>query len=116
VHEAIPKMLDAIKRKDIASIGELAELDTLLLHGITMTGIDQLFLWRPETVQIILAVKQMRKDGMDCHFSIDTGATVYVNSPLDQTNEVRKILNALGMKTLACHVGDEAKVVQQHLF
>lgn len=116
VHEAIPKMLDAIKKNDITRIGELAELDTLLLHGITMTGIDQLFLWRPETVQIILAVKQMRRDGLDCHFSIDTGATVYVNSPLDQTNEVRKILNALGMKTLACHVGDEAKVVSKHLF
>jgi phosphomevalonate decarboxylase len=116
VHEAIPKMLQAIEKKDLQRIGELAELDTLLLHGITMTGIDQLFLWRPETVQIILAVKEMRRDGLECHFSIDTGATVYVNSPLDQTKEVKQRLDGLGMKTLECHVGDEAKVVSQHLF
>jgi phosphomevalonate decarboxylase len=50
VKEAIPKMERAIRERDFKKIGELAELDTLLLHGITMTGIDQLFLWRPETV------------------------------------------------------------------
>ena len=88
--EAIPKMESAIREKDIFRIGELAELDTLLLHGITMTGIDQLFLWRPETVKVILEVKEMRKAGLNCHFSIDTGATVYVNSPLDQLKEVQE--------------------------
>ena len=116
VREAIPKMERVIREKDLKQIGELAELDTLLLHGITMTGIDQLFLWRPETVQIILAVKEMRRTGLECHFSIDTGATVYVNCPLHQIKEVKKGLEPLGMGILECHVGDEAKVVGQHLF
>jgi phosphomevalonate decarboxylase len=116
VAEAIPKMESAIREKDIFRIGELAELDTLLLHGITMTGIDQLFLWRPETVKVILEVKEMRKAGLNCHFSIDTGATVYVNSPLDQLKEVQGRIEALGMDTLSCHVGDEAKIVNDHLF
>ncbi|OPY31202.1 MAG: hypothetical protein A4E32_01652 [Methanomassiliicoccales archaeon PtaU1.Bin124] len=116
VRQTIPLMVRAIKDKNLTRIGELAELDTLLLHGITMTGIDQLFLWRPETVQIILAVKEMRKSGLDCHFSIDTGATVYVNSPLEQMKDVRQGLEPLGMNILDCHVGDEAKVVKQHLF
>jgi phosphomevalonate decarboxylase len=116
VKEAIPKMESAIREKDIFRIGELAELDTLLLHGITMTGIDQLFLWRPETVKVILEVKEMRKAGLNCHFSIDTGATVYVNSPLDQQKEVRERIEALGMRTLLCRVGDEAKIVSEHLF
>jgi phosphomevalonate decarboxylase len=109
-------MESAIRERDIFRIGELAELDTLLLHGITMTGIDQLFLWRPETVKVILEVKEMRKAGLNCHFSIDTGATVYVNSPLDQLKEVQGRIEALGMDTLNCHVGDEAKIVSDHLF
>lgn len=116
VHDVIPKMVQAIKDRDIERIGELAELDTLLLHGITMTGIDQLFLWRPETVQVILAVRQMRSEGMECHFSIDTGATVYVNSPLDRMREVSARLDGLGMRTLECHVGDESRIVEEHLF
>lgn len=116
VKDAIPRMETAIREKDIFRIGELAELDTLLLHGITMTGIDQLFLWRPETVKVILEVKEMRKSGLNCHFSIDTGATVYINSPLDQLAEVKRRISAIGIETLECHVGDEAKVVNHHLF
>ena len=81
-----------------------------------MTGVDELFLWRPETVSIILEVKRMRKEGLECYFSIDTGATVYVNSRLEDTGEVAKRIEALGIKVLKCHVGDEAKAVGDHLF
>ena len=51
-----------------------------------MTGVDELFLWRPETVSIILEVKKMRAEGW-CYFSIDTGATVYVNSRLEDSRK-----------------------------
>ena len=54
VPSAIEKMKRAIAAKDLKAIGQLAELDTLLLHSITMTGLDQLFLWRPETVAVIM--------------------------------------------------------------
>jgi phosphomevalonate decarboxylase len=116
VPTAITKMRDAIEARDLRAIGQLAELDTLLLHGITMTGVDQLFLWRPETVSVIMEVRKMRQEGMLCHFSIDTGATVYVNSQLDDVPEVRRRIEALGIKTLACTVGDEAHTTSRHLF
>jgi len=116
VEDAIPQMEGAIRSRNFEQIGKLAELDTLLLHGITMTGVDELFLWRPETVSIILEVKKMRKEGLECYFSIDTGATVYVNSRLEDTGEVAKRIEALGINVLKCHVGDEAKVVGDHLF
>ena len=116
VKEVIPKMEGAIRSGNFEQIGKLAELDTLLLHGITMTGVDELFLWRPETVSIILEVKRMRKQGLECYFSIDTGATVYVNSRLEDTEEVAKRIEDLGIKTLRCHVGNEAEVVHDHLF
>lgn len=116
VHDAIPQMEGAIRSRDFEQIGRLAELDTLLLHGITMTGLDELFLWRPETVSIILEVKKMRAEGLHCYFSIDTGATVYINSRLEDIEEVARRIDALGIKTLKCHVGDEAMVVHDHLF
>jgi phosphomevalonate decarboxylase len=116
VEDAIPHMEGAIRSRNFEQIGKLAELDTLLLHGITMTGVDELFLWRPETVSIILEVKRMRKEGLECYFSIDTGATVYINSRLEHIEEVARRIEDLGIKTLKCHVGDEAKVVRDHLF
>ena len=81
-----------------------------------MTGVDELFLWRPETVSIILEVKKMRNEGLRCYFSIDTGATVYVNSRLEDSPEVAKRIGALGIKVMSCHVGDEARIVHTHLF
>lgn len=116
VVEALDKMERAIYARDIDRICSLAETDTLLLHGITMTGIDELVLWRPETVKVILEVKQMRQDGLPAYFSIDTGATVYINCRLEQVNEVRGRIERLGLETLRCTVGGEAKLVPEHLF
>ncbi len=116
VAEAIDKMEKAIYARDIDRVCSLAETDTLLLHGITMTGIDELILWRPDTVKVILEVKKMRSDGLPAYFSIDTGATVYVNCPLDRVKEVRERVQALGIETIACSVGGSASIVQEHLF
>ena len=113
---ALENMEKAIAARDLDRIGELAEMDTLLLHGITMTGIDKLILWRPETVKVILEVRAMRQEGIRCYFSIDTGATVYVNSHLDDIPKIKKRIEGLGIRTLECHVGDSARVVEEHLF
>ncbi|MDD1769519.1 MAG: diphosphomevalonate decarboxylase [Methanomassiliicoccales archaeon] len=116
VVEALDKMEKAIYAHDLNRICSLAETDTLLLHGITMTGIDELVLWRPDTVKVILEVRQMRSEGLRTYFSIDTGATVYVNSPLDERSEVRSRIEMLGIETIDCHVGGPATLVDDHLF
>jgi phosphomevalonate decarboxylase len=118
--EYVPTVLErmerAIRAGDAEEIGRLAEADTLLLHGITMTGSDSMVLWRPETVRVILEVQAMRREGIQCHFSIDTGATVYVNTNRKDAGAVRKRIAALGLETIPCTVGGPAALVQEHLF
>jgi phosphomevalonate decarboxylase len=116
VVEALDKMEKAIFARDIDRVCSLAETDTLLLHGITMTGIDELILWRPDTVKVILEVKKMRQEGLLAYFSIDTGATVYINSRMKDVREVRSRVEALGIETTECSVGGEAKLVREELF
>ncbi len=116
VPKAIDKMEEAIRKGNVDQIGSLAETDTLLLHGITMTGIEGMILWRPETVKIILEVKAMRKEGIPCYFSIDTGATVYINVHKKDLDLVRSRIVGLGIPTIDCHVGGEARTVNDHLF
>jgi phosphomevalonate decarboxylase len=106
----------AIRSGDGAEIGRLAESDTLLLHGITMTGSENMILWRPDTVRIILEVQAMRREGVPCYFSIDTGATVYVNTDSKSLPMVRRRIAALGIETIDCSVGGAARVVDEHLF
>lgn len=116
VHEALAEMENAIRRRDIRRIGMLAERDSLILHGITMTSIDEMMLWRPETVKVILEVRKMREEGQPAYFSIDTGATVYVNTLPSDVGKVEDRIRALGIKTITCGVGGSARVTDEHLF
>jgi phosphomevalonate decarboxylase len=116
VHGALAEMESAIKKRDIDRVGILAERDSLILHGITMTGLDEMILWRPETVKVILEVRKMREEGLPAYFSIDTGATVYVNTHPSRTDEVEGRIKGLGIETLKCGVGGSARVVRDHLF
>lgn len=112
----IDKMELAIRQGEVGRIGELAERDTLLLHGITMTGAREMLLWRPETMSVILKVRNMRERGIPAFFSIDTGATVYVNTFPDRVKEVRAEIEDLGVETIECRVGGAAREVKDHLF
>jgi len=116
VHESLAEMENAIKRKDIRRIGMLAERDSLILHGITMTSVDEMFLWQPDTVKVIQEVRAMRADGIPAFFSIDTGATVYVNTEPKRVKAVEQRIKRLGIGTITCGVGGGAKTVDKHLF
>lgn len=116
----MPRMLAemelAIRKGDVGKICQLAEKDTLMLHGITMTGSAEMMLWRPETLRVILQVKRLRQEGLPAFFSIDTGATVYVNTFSDRVEEVENRISEVGVDTMRCWVGGPAKVVEEHLF
>ena len=116
VHGALAEMENAIRKRNIEKIGILAERDSLILHGITMTSIDEMMLWRPETVKVILEVRKMRSEGLPAFFSIDTGATVYVNTKPKHVREIEGRIKDLGIETIRCGVGGCAKTTQKHLF
>jgi phosphomevalonate decarboxylase len=73
-------------------------------------------LWQPDTLRVILAVRRLREKGVPAFFSIDTGATVYVNTVPDQADRVRQAIDELGIQTLSCTVGGPAKLVEDPLF
>ena len=112
----IAEMELAIRRRDIGAICALAERDTLMLHGITMTGTSEMVLWQPDTLRVILAVRKMRDDGVPAFFSIDTGATVYVNTFPEKTDEVQRRIEDLGIRTIPCTVGGAARLTDDHVF
>jgi len=112
----IAEMELAIRKRDIGAICALAERDTLMLHGITMTGTGEMVLWQPDTLRVILAVRRMRESGIPAFFSIDTGATVYVNTVPERAEDVRRGIEDLGIQTIPCHVGGPARLTQDHQF
>ncbi|TLZ67127.1 MAG: diphosphomevalonate decarboxylase [Methanobacteriota archaeon] len=112
----IAEMELAIRNRDVGAICALAERDTLMLHGITMTGTGEMVLWQPDTLRVILAVRRLREQGVPAFFSIDTGATVYVNTVPDHADRVRKTIDELGIETMSCTVGGPTRLVDEPLF
>jgi phosphomevalonate decarboxylase len=112
----VAEMELAIRNRDVGTICSLAERDTLMLHGITMTGTREMVLWQPDTLRVILAVRRLREAGVPAFFSIDTGATVYVNTFPDHVDEVSRSIEELGMETIRCTVGGPARLDDRPLF
>jgi len=110
-------MKDAIRKGDIATIGRLAEEDSLNLHASTMTGKDHMVLWEPQTVCLIKEVRKMRGEGILAWYSIDTGPSVFVNTFSDYVETVTDRLRELDFQNiLVGKVGGRPFLSTKHLF
>lgn len=119
----LPAVLDAMRRalakRDPVRVMELAEQDTLNLHAITLTMPQALLAWRGVTVEVMHAVRALRRNlKIPVYFSIDTGATTYVNTLPKHEGEVRAALEkaAPGAQILPLEVGPAATTTSEHLF
>lgn len=117
VAKIIRKMKEAIETGDVATIGRLAEEDTLNLHASTMTGKAHMVLWEPETIRVIKAVQKMRHEGIPCWYSIDTGPSVFVNTFTDYLENVSERLYELNCSNIiVSRVGGNPFLSNKHLF
>ena len=117
VTKIIKTMENAIKTGDIATIGKLAEEDSLNLHATTMTGKAHMVLWEPETVRMIREVQKMRREGIPAWYSIDTGPSVFVNTFAEYVKKVADRLRRLGCSSvITSNVGGGPFLSSKHLF
>jgi len=116
VKNVVDDMRQAIIKSDFSTLGMMAEKDTLSLHAVTMTGNNAPLYWQPQTLMVMHEVRKMRAEGLECYFSIDTGATVYINSRPADRDAVEKRIAALGVQTEVGQVGGAAQLVSEHLF
>jgi len=112
------QMLRAIQKGDIDEIGRLAELESLSLHAVTMTGPEGLVLLAPETIHVIQQVRMMREtDHVPVWFSLDTGPSVYLNTHAEFVDALsRDIERNVNVKVLKSRVGGAAYRMTEHLF
>lgn len=111
------KMKRAIRLGDTATIGALAEEDTLNLHAITMTGSSHMVLWEPDTLHIMKEVIRMREEGIPAWYSMDTGPSVFVNTQRKNASRIAERFTEMGFKDVtASAVGERPSLTRKHLF
>jgi phosphomevalonate decarboxylase len=108
----------ALTARDLSAIGAVAERDTLSLHAITMTSNSGRITWRPATIAVMEAVRQLRESGVPAHFSIDTGATAYINTDADHESQVADAVRDIDgvAEVLLLRPAGPAHLVDDHLF
>ena len=111
--EKIPEMIEAIKAKDFTKVGQLAETDCLQMHKVMQTSKPEINYWKPETLQLMDKVRDLRGKSINCYFTIDAGPNVKIlclQKDIDAI--ICQIRECCAAKCLACSIGDD--VVLQH--
>ena len=113
VHGELAELRGALYEDDFERTFSLAERDSLSLAATTMTGPDGWVYWRPETLRIFDTVRDLREEGVPAYFSVDTGASVYVNVEEGYEERVERAISDLGVETRVWEVGGPAEELDE---
>jgi diphosphomevalonate decarboxylase len=76
-----PRRLDdcreAILSKDFERLAMIAEQDSNMMHAVMMTSSPPLMYWAKETLSIMHAISNWRREGIEVFYTIDAGSNVH---------------------------------------
>jgi len=114
VDSMIATMRQALSRKDVPTVCQLAEEDTLNLHAITMTSRSRMVLWEPQTLIVLREVLRLREKGVPCWYSMDTGPSVFVNTLGQYADEVHASIEDLDAgPVIRSRVGGPPRIIHE---
>ncbi len=118
VNEDLKKVRQGILNKNFTQVGETAEYNCLKMHATMITTKPPIIYWNPATMEIIHLVRALREEGIECYFTIDAGPNVKVMCMDKDANELKKRLEELNgvQEAIICQPGDEAQIINEHLF
>lgn len=113
--DEIIECIAAAQRGDWRTIGQFAELDSMRLHGVTMSGSREhkLIGWEPENIAIFRMCDALRSQGVPVYASTDTGPTVVLITHRDHEDAVVAAVEALGLglETVRGRIGGPAHLI-----
>jgi len=114
IHGQIAEMRDTLRAGEFRQAFDLAERDSLSLAATTMTGPAGWVYWQPRTIEIFNAVRELRTGAeIPVYFSVDTGASVYVNTTAEHVDRVERAIADCGVDTRRWTVGGPARVLDE---
>ncbi|MCT7738550.1 MAG: diphosphomevalonate decarboxylase, partial [Lactobacillus iners] len=81
-----------IKNNNFTRLGELSELSANEMHSLNLTAMQSFSYFQPTTITIMNLVRNLRKNGIECYYTIDAGPNVKI---LCQDKNVEDICKAI---------------------
>ena len=91
----LSSMREAILSADLARIGTLAESNCLRMHAVMLGCVPPLLYWNAATLEVMLAVRALRKEGRGAWFTIDAGPQVKVLCAAAEADAIEARLQTL---------------------
>ncbi|MBC8183305.1 diphosphomevalonate decarboxylase [candidate division KSB1 bacterium] len=109
----IDEMRSAIYNKDFQKLGELAEFSCLKMHGLVMSSRPGLLYWNGTTIEVIHAIKELRRRGTAVYFTIDAGPQVKAICLPKDTIQIKKELEQIPgvKKIIETPLGGDARII-----
>lgn len=103
-----------MKNRDFTPFGELLEAEALELHSIMLTSRPSLIYWEPGTVKLMKFCKQLRKEGLEVYFTINTGQDVHLIVQKADVNRLQERLKEIPdvRETIVNYASNGAVVVE----
>ena len=105
----------AAQRGDWQCLGEWAELDSMRLHGVTMSGsrTNKIFAWEPENITLFRMCNTLRSAGTPVYCSTDTGPTAVFITTAPHADTVVQAINSTlpGVAVVRGAIGGPAQLV-----
>ena len=79
----------AIWDKDLEKLGAIAEANSLRMHATMFGARPPIIYFKPETIQVMEIVKDLRSDGIPCYFTMDAGPNVNIICRLSQSKIIK---------------------------
>jgi diphosphomevalonate decarboxylase len=105
--------IDAVMAGDWLTVAQMAERDSITLHGVTMTGGNEhkLFAWEPENIVLFRACDDLRAEGVPVYFSTDTGPTMVLLLHKRDVAKVAERVRELGFDAIEGDIAPGAQLV-----
>lgn len=118
MEDKLKKIKQALSNKDFKTFGEISEAEAVNMHAIMMTSVPPLFYWLPKTLEIILAVKKWRDEGLPVYFTIDAGPNIHLICQEENEQKViRHLENIRGLKEIISNKPAKGThLINKHLF
>ncbi|MEZ5332035.1 MAG: diphosphomevalonate decarboxylase [Thermoanaerobaculia bacterium] len=85
----------ALAARDFEALTEVVEEEATELHLIAMSSRPPIFYWAPGTVEVLAAVRAVRRKGVRACATIDAGPNVHVLCPAEDESRVVAALESL---------------------
>ena len=118
IGKKIERLKLILEKKDFRRLGELIELESMEFHSILLTSKPPLIAWYPGTVEVMLKVQSLRREGIPAYFTINTGFNVHVLTLPEYESQVVREMESLDevQSVLTARVGGKPQLIEEHLF